>query len=375
MRFQNDIGSTPVPANQTESSCHFSSLATDLASDEVFDLLSAFASDPDPNKVNLGAGVYRTNEGKPWPLPVVQRVEQAQYEAQDATRHEYLPIEGDVKFTELAADLIFKVENEQERSRIASIQTISGTGANHIGAMFLARSLKPKHVWISDPTWINHHSIWELAEIERRLYPYYNDSDRTFAFEAMIKTLENNAEPNDVVILHACAHNPTGIDPSKAQWAAIADVCRRKQLFPFFDCAYQGFASGDLDQDAWAIRYFFRAEPVFEMCVAQSFSKSLGLYGQRTGAFHLVCREGSVQTRDTVVAHLAHLVRSEFSMAPKFGASIARAVLESPQLMQEWMVDLRTMSDRIKICRQQLYEQLLALNTPGTWRHIVDQVN
>lgn len=370
-----NVGPSPASRQVVKQICHFSTLPDDVAGDEVFDLIAAFRADTHPDRVNLGAGVYRTEEGNPWPLPVVEKIEQAQFHSQDPARHEYLPIAGDSKFLELAAELVFGPGDECDRLRVASVQTISGTGANHIGALFLAKTLKPRHVWISDPTWINHHSIWELAGVDRKLYPYYNKSDCTFDFDGMMDTLEEHAQPDDIIVLHACAHNPTGLDPSREQWEAIADLCSRKRLFPFFDNAYQGFASGDLDKDAWAIRYFFQADRGFEMCVAQSFSKSMGLYGQRTGAFHLVSREGNARTNSIMVSHLSHLVRGEFSMAPRYGSSIVRTVLENKQLMQEWLRDLRVMSDRIKISRHKLYDNLIKLNTPGSWTHIINQAS
>jgi aspartate aminotransferase len=192
-------------------------------------------------------------------------------------------------------------------NNIASIQTISGTGANHIGARFLADHLpslssadsqttRTRKIWISDPTWANHHLI-------------------SLDFSGMIRTLENEAEKGDIILLHACAHNPTGIDPTRNQWREIASLCERKGIFPFFDSAYQGFASGDLDNDAWAIREF--AARGMELCVAQSFSKNLGLYGQRVGAFHLVCRSPDAARK--AASQIFELQRGEISMPPSYG--------------------------------------------------------
>jgi aspartate/tyrosine/aromatic aminotransferase len=195
-------------------------------------------------------------------------------------------------------------DHDTALSQVVSIQTISGTGANHLGALFLARQLQPQNVFISDPTWVNHHLIWEVAapSVVRRVYPYYNASTRELDFKGMMSTLDNEAEEGDVVILHACAHNPTGIDPTRNQWRELAQLVLRKRLFAFFDSAYQGFATGDVDDDAWAIRFFhqalFTADNIsanpgncpapLGMCVAQSFAKNFGLYGERVGAFHLV---------------------------------------------------------------------------------------
>ncbi|EEP76182.1 hypothetical protein UREG_01031 [Uncinocarpus reesii 1704] len=328
--------------------------------DEVFALMGTFAADTFPNKVSLGAGVYRDNDAKSWRLPAVKKVSHSpsstradkgsrappQAEAQildDPTfDHEYLPIAGYAPFIALARDLVFGADSPLDTAQIASLQTVSGTGANHIGARFLADFLPPlvhgkkRKVWISDPTWVNHHLIWELVSsgttgspVERRTYPYYHAPTRSLDFEGMMAVLEKDATRGDVVLLHACAHNPTGIDPTRAQWLKIADLCERKGLFPFFDSAYQGFASGDLNNDAYAIREF--ASRGMELCVAQSFSKNLG-------------------------------------------ARIAAAVLGDPTLRDAWKQDLITMSSRIKSMRRALYDELKRLNTPGTWEHIINQI-
>ncbi|KAL2842205.1 pyridoxal phosphate-dependent transferase [Aspergillus pseudoustus] len=348
--------------------------------DEIFALNRAYNNDDYPQKVNLGVGVYRTNEGKPWPLPVVQEAEKQLVEDNNLFRHEYTAIEGDIAFLPLARDLMFgfdsqstSAKDEATKARIGTVQTVAGTGANHLGAIFLARHMKPKTVWLSNPSWANHLTIWELADIPRKTYPYYSAATRSFDFTGMMSTLESEAEEGDVVLLHACAHNPTGLDPNKEQWKAIIDLCERKRLFPFFDSAYQGFASGSADEDAWAVRYVLNEKPQMEMCVAQSFSKNFGLYGQRVGAFHYVLNDGAQDLRDTVVVNLCHLIRGEYSMGPTAGCSIVKKVLTSPELTAQWHEDLKTMSSRIISMRQALYDELVRLQTPGTWKHIVEQ--
>ncbi|CEL01903.1 Putative Aspartate aminotransferase [Aspergillus calidoustus] len=348
--------------------------------DEIFALNRAYTNDDYPQKVNLGVGVYRTNEGKPWPLPVVEEAEKQLVEDNNLFRHEYTAIEGDIAFLPLARDLMFgfdskstSAKDEALKARIGTVQTVAGTGANHLGAIFLARHMKPRTVWLSNPSWANHLTIWELAGVPRKTYPYYAAATRSFDFTGMMSTLESEAEEGDVVLLHACAHNPTGLDPNKEQWRAIIDLCERKRLFPFFDSAYQGFASGSADEDAWAVRYVLNEKPQMEMCVAQSFSKNFGLYGQRVGAFHYVLNDGSQDLRDTVVVNLCHLIRGEYSMGPTAGCSIVKKVLTSPELTAQWHDDLKTMSSRIISMRQALYNELVRLQTPGTWKHIVEQ--
>ncbi|KAH8681877.1 pyridoxal phosphate-dependent transferase [Xylariales sp. PMI_506] len=353
----------------------------EVESDEVFRLLGAFRADTHPDCVSLGAGVYLSDEGKSWPLTVVDQVEKELNEQQDIGRHDYLPIEGDPRFLSAARELVFSASPDPASSasrsaidsRVLSVQTVSGTGSNHIGARFLAETLGSRCVWVSDPTWANHHVIWETAGVARRTYPYYNKSNCTFDFAAMMEVLERESQPRDIVLLHACAHNPTGLDPSREQWMAIAELCHRKELFPFFDSAYQGFASGDPAEDAWAIRYFYETFPSMEMCVAQSFSKNFGLYGHRAGALHVVVNHLGENGKKKVVGYLAQLIRSEYSVPPRYGTTIVRTVLESKSLSQQWIADLQVMSSRIKAMRHALYDELCRLGTPGSWRHIIDQ--
>ncbi|OOF93490.1 hypothetical protein ASPCADRAFT_209450 [Aspergillus carbonarius ITEM 5010] len=351
-----------------------------LPADEIFALNREYANDTFPQKVSLGVGVYRTDDGKPWPLPAVRKAEQQLLAEDNLFRHEYTAIEGDIPFLELARDLMFGFDaknlcEEQKalKGRIGSVQAVAGTGANHLGALFLAHKMNPKTVWLSDPSWANHVTIWDLVGVPRKTYPYYKAETRSFDFEGMMSTLEADGQEGDVILLHACAHNPTGLDPSKEQWKAIADLCERKKIFPFFDSAYQGFASGSADEDAWAVRYFLHEKPHMEMCVAQSFSKNFGLYGQRVGAFHYVLGEGSQNLRDLVVNNLCHFIRGEFSMGPTGGCSIVKKVLTNDALSTQWHDDLKVMSSRIKAMRAALYDELVRLQTPGTWKHIVEQ--
>ncbi|KAL3473471.1 pyridoxal phosphate-dependent transferase [Aspergillus californicus] len=351
-----------------------------VPADEIFALNRAFIDDDYPQKVNLGVGVYRTNEGQPWPLPVVQEAEKQLFEEKSLFRHEYTAIEGDRAFLPIARDLMFGFDSastsEQQaatQARIGTVQTVAGTGANHLGALFLAHHMKPRTVWLPNPSWANHLTIWELAGVPRKTYPYYAAATRSFDFDGMMTTLETEAQEGDVVLLHACAHNPTGLDPNKEQWKSIIDVCERRRLFPFFDSAYQGFASGSASEDAWAVRYVLNEKPQMEMCVAQSFSKNFGLYGQRVGAFHYVLNEGAQDIRDTVVNNLCHLIRGEFSMGPVAGCSIVKKILTSPELTAQWHEDLNVMSSRIISMRKALYDELVRLETPGTWHHIIEQ--
>lgn len=256
------------------------------------------------------------------------------------------------------------------------MQTVSGTGAVHLGALFLSKFYKPnsqRTVYFSDPTWPNHFQIFSNVGLSYKTYPYFDKQTRGLNFDGVINTIQN-ADEGSIIVLHACAHNPTGVDPTQEQWKKIAEVIRAKKHFPFFDTAYQGFASGDLARDGWAIRYF--VEQGFELCIAQSYAKNFGLYGERAGCFHFITAPASdaQATVTRVASQLAILQRSEISNPPAYGARIASLVLNDPALFAEWERDLRTMSGRIIDMRKALRAKLEELGTPGTWNHITDQI-
>lgn len=352
-----------------------------LPVDEPFAVNAEYADDKDTCKVNLGIGVYRTEEGLPWPLSVVDEVQKSLQLTRDVSRHEYLSIQGDPKFLELARDLAFdfhpdcvSMKQGHDRQRIVSVQTVSGTGANHVGAKYLSTVLSPRRVWLPSPTWSNHTTIWQLVGVEVHTYPYYSEERRGINFVELHKTLANEAATGDVVLLHACAHNPTGSDPSREQWSALIETCERRGLVAFLDLAYQGFASGDVSEDAWVVKEFF-SRPSLQFCVAQSFSKNFGLYGQRAGALHVVIGASSVESRENVLSHLCHLIRGEYSTAPRTGSDIVRTALENESYRKRWKEDLRDMSSRIKRMREALYDELQQLHTPGSWEHIIQQVS
>lgn len=297
--------------------------------------------------------------------------------------HEYLPLTGHAPFNQKARELLFSRELASHQN-IRTIQTVAGTGANHLAALFCARYIRPKNVFISDPTWDNHYSIWETAgpNITQRLYPYYDAVVRSFNFEGMIAELENSAEENDIVILHPCAHNPTGHDPTHEQWKKIADLVGRKRLFVVFDSAYQGFASGDLDADAWAIRYFYstffsHSSPLLKnspvgMLVCQSFSKNFGLYGERIGGLHLITHPSV--SAEGAYTHLIQLARSEISCPALYGARVVDTILSNSELHTEWEKDVKTMASRIQGVRVALKSELEKINTKGDWSHITRQI-
>ncbi|KAL0257056.1 Aspartate aminotransferase, cytoplasmic [Diplodia seriata] len=344
--------------------------------DPLFGLMAAYRADTDPKKVDLGIGAYRDNTAKPWVLPVVKKADEI-LRNDPELNHEYLPIAGLPQFTSASQKLILGADSPAiAEKRVTSLQTISGTGAVHLGALFLARfynTKADKTVYFSNPTWANHNQIFTNVAFPVKTYPYFSTKTRGLDFDGMLSTIKGAPE-GSIILLHACAHNPTGVDPTQEQWKAIAEVIREKNHFPFFDCAYQGFASGDLAKDGWAIRYF--VEQGFELVIAQSYAKNFGLYGERAGCFHFVTAPGSNASDvvDRVDSQLKILQRSEISNPPIYGAKIASTVLNDPALFEEWKDNLRTMSGRIIDMRKALRSKLEELGTPGTWNHITDQI-
>lgn len=313
-------------------------------------------------------------------LPLLLLVCKTNWQARESIHNEpsfneYLPIKGLADVISATQRLIMGPDSPAIREdRVCSLQTISGTGAVHLGGLFLSRFHPNKpSLYLSSPTWANHHQIFANVGFSLANYPYFSPQTKGLDFDGMIAALRA-APPGSIILLHPCAHNPTGVDPTQEQWKHIAVAMRERNHFPFFDCAYQGFASGDLVRDSWAIRYFI--EQGFELCIAQSFSKNFGLYGQRTGAFHFVSAPGPDATTTTghIASQLAVLQRSEISNPPAYGAYIASRVLNDPQLFAMWEEDLRTMSGRIADMRKGLRQRLEAKGTPGSWEHITNQI-
>lgn len=337
---------------------------------EVFALQKVFTEDSYEKKVNLSVGAYRTNEGKPWVLPVVRKVEKS-LAVDELQNHEYLPVLGLDAFTQAATAMLLGTGSSViAQGRAFGIQTLSGTGALRVAAEFLSRILHYDTFYYSKPTWENHKLVFINGGFKRACeYTYWNPSTHSVDIEAMLKDL-GDAQENAVIIFHACAHNPTGCDPSPKQWSKIADLVEKKRLFPLFDSAYQGFASGDLDQDAYAVRMF--AERGIEFMCTQSFAKNFGLYNERVGNLVVVMSDTKAVTQTK--SQLTLIVRGMYSNPPNHGARIVATVLRNPDLYKEWKRHICTMSGRIKEMRTSLYERLVQLGTPGSWEHIIQQI-
>ncbi|KAI8975293.1 aspartate aminotransferase [Mycotypha africana] len=356
--------------NMTKSSMSVFQDVAQAPPDPIFNLTAQYKADTFDKKINVGVGAFRTDELKPYILPVVKKAKVILHE-NEALDHEYLPIAGNPSYTKAAAKLILGADSPaMKEGRFAAVQTLSGTGANHTGALFLSKFYtKSKKCYISNPTWANHRSIFSLVGFDVQEYPYWQPETRGLDYERLLQCMRE-AEEGSIFVLHACAHNPTGVDPTRDQWKAIAQVMREKNHLPFFDCAYQGFASGDLDKDAWAVRYF--VEQGFELFVCQSFAKNFGLYGERTGNLTLVTKTPADAQR--VLSQIEKLQRAEISNPPAFGSRIVDIVLNDPSLYQEWKDNLKYMSSRIIEMRHALQQHLIDLQTPGTWDHITNQI-
>lgn len=339
--------------------------------DPILDLNTQFRADPSPQKVNLGVGAYRTESGKPYVLPVVRSAERRLVD-DPSTNHEYLPQGGLAAFTLHSARLILGSDSPAlAQRRVVTVQTLSGTSALRSGFSFLFQHVGgPRPVYLPDPTWPNHPNIAIAAGMPKPCnYRYFNPDSGGADIPGMLQDLRNAPE-GSIVVLHVCAHNPTGADPSKEEWGAILDVVKERSHIPFFDTAYQGFATGDLDEDAYAVRLF--AEANIEFLVAQSYSKNLGLYGQRIGALLVVGKEAAPMK--AIRSQLDIIVRTAYSSPPLHGARIAATVLSDKTLFEEWKVDLKLMSDRMVRMRHMLREALIKNGTPGSWDHVTKQI-
>lgn len=334
--------------------------------DPILGLNEAFKTDPRKEKVNLSIGVYCTEEGK---VPLLKVVEQTEKKLAEAgAPHTYLPISGIPAFTSGVQKLIFGPDSEVVKTkRAATVQSLGGTGALKVGADFLATVLKNPEAVVSAPTWQNHVAIFESAGFKVGSYPYYDKKTGEIDFPAMLESLKG-LKKDTVVILHACCHNPTGVDLTQEQWAQVVDVCRDKGLIPFLDIAYQGFGAG-LNEDAGSIRQF--ADSGIPFFVANSFSKSFSLYGERIGALTVVCE--SEEEAKRVNSKLKSVIRANYSNPPAHGAKIVSAVLNDPELLQQWHEDLKGMRERIKEMRHLLAEALKKEGAKVDFSFIEDQ--
>lgn len=319
--------------------------------DPIFGLTEAFNADTRSTKVNLGAGVYSNDDGKVPLLRAVREAEKRRLEA--AQPRGYLPIDGLAAYDTAVQTLLFGASSPVlTEGRVVTAQALGGTGALKIGADLIKRFNPTARVLISDPSWENHRALFEGAGFIVEQYPYYDPATHGVNFTGMLAAL-NAAPAGTVVVLHACCHNPTGVDMTPAQWTQVVDVVRARGLLPFLDMAYQGFADG-IDADGAAVRLF--ADAGVSFFVASSFSKSFSLYGERVGALSIVAASKDEATR--VLSQLKRVIRTNYSTPPTHGGTVVATVLAEPALRQMWEAELGEMRDRIKAMRNRLVEGL-----------------
>lgn len=330
---------------------------TPYAGDPIFALVDAFNADPRPQKVNLSIGIYFDEAGRLPVLDSVRRAE-AQIVAADGPKP-YLAMEGDAETRRQVQKLLLGDHHPAiAEGRVATIQSVGSSGGLKVGADFLKTWLPEAQVWVSDPTWDNHRSMFEGSGFKVNTYPYYDAATGGVRFDAMLDTLRG-LPARSIVLLHACCHNPTGVDLSHAQWDALVPVLKERELLPYLDLAYQGFGDG-IAEDAYAVRALADAGLTF--FIANSFSKSMSVYGERCGALSAICADKA--EADLVMGQLRYTVRRIYSSPPMHSARIVARVLGDPELRAQWEGELAAMRERIAAMRRALHDRLVAL-VPG----------
>jgi len=327
------------------------------AGDPILSLNEDFQKDPRPHKINLSIGIYFDDAGR---IPVMDSVKQA--EAMVVAKggpKPYLPIEGAANFRTAVQQLLFGADHEAVTSgRIATIQSVGSSSGLKVGADFLVTWFKGSQVWVSDPTWDNHRSMFEGAGLTVNTYPYYDPATGGLKFAQMLETLRG-LPAKSIVLLHACCHNPTGVDLTHAQWDELIPVLRERELIPYLDLAYQGFGDG-IEADAHAVRALASAGVSF--FIANSFSKSMSVYGERCGALSVVCP--NAHEASLVLGQMKFTVRRNYSSPPIHGGQIVATVLTDPALRQNWEAELGAMRERIIAMRKKLHA-VLSAKVPG----------
>jgi aromatic-amino-acid transaminase len=325
--------------------------------DPILGVTEAFNADPNPSKVNLGVGVYCDDKGKIPLLECVRRAERSLLES--SPPRGYLPIDGLPEYDRAVQALVFGADSPAiKEKRAVTVQALGGTGGLKVGADLLRRIAPGVEVWISQPSWENHRALFENAGFTVHNYPYYDAATHGLDFPGMADAL-NRLPARTIVVLHACCHNPTGVDPTPDQWNRVIEIARGRELVPFLDIAYQGFGDG-LDADAAVVRRFTDAGlPLF---VSNSFSKSFSLYGERIGALSVVGQSTDEAAR--ALSQLKRMVRTNYSTPPTHGGKIVETVLTSTELRGLWEQELGQMRARIRDMRQQLVDRVQA-RVPG----------
>lgn len=321
--------------------------------DPILGLTDTFKADNRAHKVNLGVGIYKDEAGQ---TPVLKSVKKAEAKLLEIEKSKnYLGIEGVQAYNQVVQTLLFGENSELvNQHRAVTAQAPGGTGALRVAAEFLATNTTSKTIWVSNPTWANHHNIFESAGLTVKEYQYYVAASHDMDFDAMLADLEQ-ASAGDIVLLHGCCHNPTGIDLNIEQWKLVAQLCLEKSLLPLFDFAYQGFGAG-IEEDAQGLRAVAKVVP--ELLVANSFSKNFGLYNERIGAVTLVAEDKATAERS--FSQIKKTIRSNYSNPPAHGGLIVSTILADDALRSEWEAELTEMRQRIAQMRTLLVETLIA---------------
>ena len=334
--------------------------------DAILGLTEAFRNDSRPEKINLSVGVYQDDRGQTPVLAVVREAEQRL--AAESTGKGYLPISGSPEYAQRVQYLLLGEDHEAVREgRVVTFQTPGGTGALRVAADFLHTHLPQATVWLSDPTWANHPNIFAAARIPTKTYAYYDPQNHGLAIDRMLESIEK-IPAGDVILLHACCHNPTGIDPTPSQWQAITAAVHKRGLLPLLDFSYQGFAEG-IEEDAASLRRFSQGDA--ELMVCSSFSKNFGLYCERVGALSVVCK--TAENSQAVQSQVKRAVRTNYSNPPRHGAEIVNWVLEKNTWRARWVQELGQMRERIGNMRQLLVEKLLERGVREDYSFMIGQ--
>jgi aspartate aminotransferase len=328
--------------------------------DAILTLIGEYQQDSRDHKIDLGVGVYRDESGQTPILNVVKKAEQFLVDTQPTKS--YLGSGGNPEFNQAIQALTFG--NLATDQRITTLQTPGGSGSLRVAAGLIMRARPEATLWASDPTWANHIPLLGSAGLEIKSYPYYDADTRRIRFDDMLDTL-NGIPGGDIVLLHGCCHNPTGIDLSREQWQAVADVVAERELIPYIDLAYQGFAEG-LDEDAYPVRLM--VPRVTEMIVSSSCCKNFGIYRDRVGSLSLIAQDGT--TSAVLRSHANNIVRTMYSMPPDHGASVVSHILNEPKLREEWLLELAEMRDRLKGARALLGAALRDKTPDHDFSHI-----
>uniref|UniRef100_A0A8D8M760 Aspartate aminotransferase n=1 Tax=Cacopsylla melanoneura TaxID=428564 RepID=A0A8D8M760_9HEMI len=336
--------------------------------DKILGVADGFNKDSHPKKMNLGVGAYRGEDGKPYVLPSVKEAERRIFEKN--LDHEYAQIGGDPKFGRLAAQLAYGEDFPAFKdNRMAIVQGISGSGSLRIGTAFLERFYPGvKTVYFPTPTWNGHIRFCTDANLDVGSYRYFDNRTNGLDFDGMMEDIKSIPE-RSILFLQVSSHNPTGVDLTNDQWHRVAEVVKERHLYPFFDLAYAGLTTGDFDGDAYSLRYF--AKEIGQLCLAQSFSKNMGLYGERVGTFSVLTPSSDETER--IMSQLKILIRGFYSNPPIHGARIVTEILSDPKLKAQWVEECQGMSKRISSIREELKCKILALGSKKNWDHITNQ--